>query len=120
MDFKVAAVAALLSAAGAAATGSCGVLNGPCCNIADNNPNIGDCDAQSSCWEGTCMECGKDGKPVCNGALPLRRAPTAGLLPCHPCSPASHSHSPSPDRLRLLRANPPPTHGCCALQSQLV
>lgn len=72
MDFKVAAVAALLSAAGVAATGDCGKLGIVCCNIADNNPNIGDCDAKSSCWEGTCMECGKDGKPVCNGA-PLQR-----------------------------------------------
>ena len=47
----------------------CGKLNQACCNIPDNNPNIGDC-REGACWEGTCMPCGIDGKPSCDSATP--------------------------------------------------
>lgn len=55
----VAIVASQLSGASA-----CGWLQESCC------PNDVCKADRSACWEGTCMRCGKDGKPQCTSAHP--------------------------------------------------
>ena len=41
----------------------CGWINEACCA---GNECLAD---RSACWEGICMDCGKDGKPQCPGEL---------------------------------------------------
>lgn len=68
MMYKCIAVLAI-AASHIATASACGWGNDSsekCCNVADNNPNIGDChEDRAVCWEGYCMMCGVDGKPTC-------------------------------------------------------
>ena len=48
----------------------CGWINEACC---EGNECLAD---RSACWEGTCMDCGKDGKPQCPSTQLLLQPPT--------------------------------------------
>lgn len=53
---------------------ACGWPGEACCNIQPNDPNVGDCvEERNVCWEGTCMDCGTNGKIKCPSTLPFRR-----------------------------------------------
>lgn len=63
------ALAAVAIAAQLSGAAACGWEGERCCNPNPNNYNLGTCiQDRTACWEGTCMPCGKDGKPVCAGA----------------------------------------------------
>jgi hypothetical protein len=67
----VAVAAAVVVLSGGASATNCGWFNEACCNIPDNNPNIGDClEARNVCWEGKCMKCGTNGMIKCPSTLP--------------------------------------------------
>ena len=49
---------------------ACGWFGERCCDIQPNDPNIGTCyDERNVCWEGTCMDCGTNGKIACPSML---------------------------------------------------
>jgi hypothetical protein len=82
MIHKVAVALALVAAPAVMADGHCGWENESCCDIPKGNPNQGTCyQARTACWEGTCMPCGKDGKPVCPSVLSTILARMPLLLP---------------------------------------
>lgn len=71
MTWRLSVVAVAIAALSASAVDAegCGNLNQACCDLLENNPNIGVC-MEGACWEGTCMPCGIDGKPSCDSATP--------------------------------------------------
>jgi hypothetical protein len=67
--FAVAVMAVQMS--GLVSATECGWFNEVCCDIPDNNPNIGKClEARNVCWEGKCMKCGTNGMIKCPSTLP--------------------------------------------------